>query len=261
MEYSDISYSKDAGRSRIVINRPKVMNALRTQTYQELTHALHDAADDDKVGVITISGAGGRAFSSGGDVKAQRARTESAGRLHFRRLLDLASALRNNGKPIIAIVDGYAIGAGNELQVMCDLTIASDRSIFGQVGPRVGSVPVWGATQMLPRLVGERKAREIIYLCRRYTANEALEMGLINRVVPAEELESEATAWCDEILDKSPASLRIAKTSLNFESDMMYSSYIHGGQLLAAQYGKMETDEGINAFLEKREPNFRKFRT
>lgn len=259
-ELEDIRYAKSDGRADIVIDRPEVLNALRTQTYEELTAAFTDAADDDTIGVITISGAGGRAFSSGGDVRAQRTRTESAGRRHFRRLLDLASAMRNNGKPVIAVVDGYAIGAGNELQIMCDLTIASDRSIFGQVGPRVGSVPVWGATQLLPRLVGERKAREMIYLCRRYSAAEALEMGLINHVVPADDLEAEVTAWCEQILDNSPASLRIAKTSLNYESDQLYSSYIHGGQLLAGNYGKAETDEGITAFLEKRSPEFRQYR-
>lgn len=259
-KFEDIRYDVTGGRADIVIDRPEVLNALRTQTYEELTAAFTDAADDDTVGVITITGAGDRAFSSGGDVRAQRTRTESLGRRHFRRLLDLAGAMRNNGKPVIAVVDGYAIGAGNELQVMCDLTIASDRSTFGQVGPRVGSVPVWGATQLLPRLVGERKAREIIFLCRRYSAAEALEMGLINRVVPAADLADEVTAWCEEILDKSPASLRIAKTSLNYESDQLYSSFVHGGQLLTGNYGKAETDEGITAFLEKRSPDFRQYR-
>lgn len=259
-QFDDILFDKAGGRAAITINRPDVLNALRTQTYEELTAAMNDAADDETIGVVTVTGAGGRAFSSGGDVKAQQVRTEADGRRHFRRLLDLAGAMRNNGKPIIAVVDGYAIGAGNELQVMCDLTIASDRSVFGQVGPRVGSVPVWGATQLLPRLVGERKAREIIFLCRRYSAHEALEMGLVNRVVPADVLEAEADAWCQEILDNSPASLRIAKTSLNFESDLLYSSFVHGGQMLAANYGKEETSEGITAFLEKRSPDFRKYR-
>jgi dihydroxynaphthoic acid synthetase len=259
-DYEDILYTKVGGRADIVLNRPEVLNALRTQTYEELTSAFNDAADDAAVGVITLSGAGGRAFSSGGDVRAQRGRTEDLGRLHFRRLLTLASAMRNNGKPTIAVVDGYAIGAGNELQVMCDLAIASSRSVFGQVGPRVGSVPVWGATQLLPRLVGERKAREMIFLCRRYSADEAQTMGLINRVVDHEELAAEVDAWCEEILDLSPSSLRIAKTSLNSESDLLWSSFVHGGQLLCATYGKEETLEGVTAFLERRAPDFRKYR-
>jgi naphthoate synthase/2-ketocyclohexanecarboxyl-CoA hydrolase len=176
-------------------------------------------------------------------------------------MLDLGAAIRNNGKPVIAAVNGYAIGGGHELHLMCDLTVASDRAIFGQVGPRVGSVPIWGATQYLPRLVGEKRAREILFLCRRYTAREAYEMGLVNTVVPHAELSAEVDRWCQEILDKSPQSLRIAKTALNFESDLLYAAFAHGMEMLALTYGNQENMEGVRAFLEKRPPDFRRFRT
>jgi naphthoate synthase/2-ketocyclohexanecarboxyl-CoA hydrolase len=176
-------------------------------------------------------------------------------------MLALGAAMRNNGKPIIAAVNGYAIGGGHELHLMCDLTIASDRAIFGQVGPRVGSVPVWGATQLLPGLVGDKRAREILFLCRRYTAQEACEMGLVNRVVPHDELSAEVDRWCQEILDKSPQSLRIAKTALNFQSDLLYAAYTHGVEMLALTYGNRENLEGVRAFLDKRPPNYRRYRS
>lgn len=261
IDLQDILYLKDAGIARITINRPDVLNALRTQTYVELTATFGDAADDDGIGVVVLTGAGDRAFSSGGDVRAQASRTPSSGRRHLRRMLDLGAAIRNNGKPVIAAVNGYAIGGGHELHLMCDLTVASDRAIFGQVGPRVGSVPIWGATQYLPRLVGEKRAREILFLCRRYTAREAYEMGLVNTVVPHAELSAEVDRWCQEILDKSPQSLRIAKTALNFESDLLYAAFAHGMEMLALTYGNQENMEGVRAFLEKRPPDFRRFRT
>ena len=259
--FEDILYVKADGVARITINRPDVLNALRTQTYVELTDAFVDAADDDEIGVVVLSGAGERAFSSGGDVRGQASRTPNSGRRHLRRMLDLGSAIRNNGKPVIAAVDGYAIGGGHELHLMCDITLASERSVFGQVGPRVGSVPIWGATQLLPRLVGDKRAREIIFLCRRYSAKEAYELGLVNKVVPHEELAAEVDQWCQEILDKSPQSLRIAKTALNFESDLLYAAYTHGLEMLALTYGNAENMEGVRAFLEKRPPNFRRFRS
>lgn len=260
MQFEDLRYSKAGGIARIVLDRPEVLNALRGQTYAELTAAVTDAAEDDEVGVVVLSGVGGRAFSSGGDVRGQSSRTRNSGRTHLRRLLNLSAAMRNCGKPTIAAVDGYAIGAGHELHLMCDLTIASSRSTFGQVGPRVGSVPVWGGTQLLPRIVGEKRAREIIFLCRRYSAEQALAMGLINCVVPPEELEAEVERWCNEILDKSPESIRIAKISMNFESDLMYPAYTHAAEMLALTYGTEENLEGIHAFLEKRPPNYRAFR-
>lgn len=256
----DVLYTANGGVATITINRPEVLNALRGQTYQDLIDAFRRAADDGEVGVIVLTGAGDRAFSSGGDVRGQASRTVAAGRKHLHRMMELFSLLRNSGKPTIAAVNGYSIGGGHELHLMCDLTIASDKAIFGQVGPRVGSVPIWGATQLLPRIVGEKKAREIMFLCRRYSADEALAMGLVNKVVPHEALMAEVDQWCQEILDKSPQSLRIAKTSLNFESDLLYSSYLHGIEMLALTYGNEENMEGVTAFLEKRPPNYRKFR-
>jgi naphthoate synthase/2-ketocyclohexanecarboxyl-CoA hydrolase len=260
LELSDVLASKEGQRATIVINRPEVLNALRGQTYIDLIAAMRWIVDDDEIGVIVLTGAGDRAFSSGGDVKGQRTRTVSSGRKHLLRMMELFSLLRCSGRPTIAAVNGYAIGGGHELHLMCDLTIASDTARFGQVGPKVGSVPIWGATQLLPRLVGEKRARELMFLCRQYTAQEAYEMGLVNKVVPPDELMKEVDIWCNEILDKSPQSLRIAKTSLNFESDLLYSSYLHGIEMLALTYGNQENLEGVNAFLEKRPPDYRKFR-
>lgn len=260
LELTDVSYEKGGGIATVTINRPEVLNALRGQTYVDLITALRDSTDDDEIGVVILTGAGDRAFSSGGDVKGQKTRTVAAGRKHLHRMMELHALLRNSGKPSIAAVNGYAIGGGHELHLMCDLTIASDQARFGQVGPRVGSVPIWGATQLLPRMVGEKRAREIIYLCRQYSAAEAYEMGLVNKVVPHAELMATAREWAGEILDKSPQSLRIAKTSLNFESDLLYSSYVHGIEMLALTYGNSENLEGVNAFLEKRPPDYRKFR-
>lgn len=259
--YEDILYQKADGTAKITINRPEVLNALRGQTYQELTSAFTDSADDTSVGVIVLTGTGDKAFSSGGDVRAQAQRTPDSGRTHLRTILQLGSMMRNCGKPIIAAVNGYAIGAGHELHLMCDLTVASDKAIFGQVGPRVGSVPIWGATQLLPRIVGEKRAREIVYLCKQYSAAEAETMGMVNKVVPHEDLYSAVESWCQELLDKSPRSLRIAKTVMNHGSDLDYHSYIEGIELLAQTYGDEENLEGVQAFLDKRPPNYRRFRS
>lgn len=260
IEFEDVLYKKEAQLATITINRPEVLNALRGQTYVDLIAAFRLATDDNEIGVIILTGAGDRAFSSGGDVRGQKSRTVAAGRKHLHRMMELQALMRNSGKPVIAAVNGYSIGGGHELHLMCDITIASEKARFGQVGPKVGSIPIWGATQLLPRIVGEKKAREIIYLCRQYSPQEALDMGLINAIVPHEELMDTARAWADEILDKSPQSLRIAKTSLNFESDQLYASYIHGIEMLALTYGNQENLEGVSAFLEKRPPDYRKFR-
>jgi naphthoate synthase len=259
-DLTDVTYASEDGIAIITINRPKTLNSLRGQTYRDLITAFQAASDDDEIGVIVLTGAGDRSFSSGGDVKGQSSRTVAAGRKHLQQMMELFAVMRNSGKPTIAAVNGYAIGGGHELHLMCDLTIASDKAIFGQVGPRVGSVPIWGGTQMLPRIVGEKKAREIIFLCRQYGAEEALDMGLINTIVEHDKLMDEVKAWCGEILDKSPQSLRIAKTSMNYESDNLYSSYQHGIEMLALTYGNEENMEGVTAFLEKRPPDYRKFR-
>ena len=261
MEYQDILYAAAGGIATITINRPEVRNAVRPNTYEELTHAVSRAANDPEIGVIVMTGAGDKAFCSGGDVRDQQTRVPEVGRTHMRRLFALSSAMRMADKPIIAKVRGFCVGGGNEINLFCDLTIASEDAKFGQVGPRVGSIPIWGACQLLARYVGERKAREMLYTCRLYTAAEAVAMGLINQVVKAEELDATVDAVCQEILDKSPQSIRIAKIALNAGSDQeFYGSYFPTAELLASIYGNTENMEGITAFLEKRKPDFRKYR-
>lgn len=260
LAFEDLRYEVKDGVATITIDRAHVRNALRTKTYEELTTAVTAAADDGTVGVIVLTGAGDKAFSAGGDVNDQRGRTATVGRIHLRRLLALGAAMQECGKPIIAAVRGFCVGAGHELHVMCDLTIASSDAKFGQVGPRVGSVPMWGATEMLPRIVGEKKAREMIYLTKLYSAEEAERMGLINQVVEPEDLDEAVDAMCQRLLDASPQSLRIAKTSLNFAIDSMRPAFTAGAEMLTLMYGTEEQGEGAAAFLEKRPPNYRRFR-
>ncbi|GIK83145.1 MAG: 1,4-dihydroxy-2-naphthoyl-CoA synthase [Alphaproteobacteria bacterium] len=260
--FEDIAYGTDAGVATITINRPEMRNAVRPKTYEDLTEAMKMAADDPEIGVVVLTGAGDKAFCSGGDVRDQSSRKPYVGRTHMRRLFALSSVMRMMDKPIIAKVRGFCVGSGNELNLFADMTVASEDSKFGQVGPRVGSVPIWGACQLLARYVGERKAREILFTCRLYTAQEALDMGLINQVCPADKLDDEVKKLCNEILDKSPQSIRIAKIALNAGSDQeFYASYFPTSELLASIYGNEENSEGIKAFLEKRPPNFRRFRT
>jgi dihydroxynaphthoic acid synthetase len=259
-DFDDILYEKKDGVGWLTINRPDVLNAMRRQTYEELLVAFKDVADDDSIGVSVLTGAGDRAFCSGGDVNGQLERTTAIGRKHQSLVIDLAAAMRNSGKPIIAAVNGYAIGGGHELHLLCDVTISSDRAVYGQSGPRVGSVPVWGATQLLPHIVGEKRAREIVFWCRKYTADEAYAMGLVNKVVPHSELYTEVGKWCSELLDKSPQSIRLARTALNFSSDLLYPAYTHGMEMLSLINGNEENLEGVRAFLGKRSPNYRRYR-
>ena len=260
MAYEDILYEKKDGVARITINRVKTFNSFRAQTLAEMSEALKDASTDKTVGVIVLSGAGGKAFCSGGDIAEMRDLNMETGRAFLYRFLGIFLQIRSAPKPVIAAVNGYCLGGGNELNMVCDLTIASEKSVFGQVGPTVGSIPVLAATQHLPRNVGDKKAKEIIFLCHRYTAEEAREMGWINKVVPDDKFEEEVQAWCDRILEMSPQSLRVAKLSLNFEGDQLYPSFTHGIEMLAATYGSEELTEGMTAFLEKRKPDFNQFR-
>lgn len=261
MTYEDILYDSNDGIATITINRPAVRNAVRPKTYEELTHAMTAAANDATVGVVVLTGSGDKAFCSGGDVREMGERTPHSGRAHMRRLYALSTVMRMMDKPIIAKVRGYCVGGGNEINLFCDMTIASEDAKFGQTGPRVGSIPIWGACQLLARYVGERKAREMLYTCRQYSAREALEMGLINQVCPAEDLDRVVADLCKDILDKSPQSIRIAKLALNAGSDQeFHSAFFPAAELLASIYGNEENREGINAFLQKRAPNFRKFR-
>lgn len=260
MQYEDILYEKKEGIARITINRPKVLNSFRSKTLDELATALEDASNDATVGVVVLTGAGEKAFCAGGDISEMGELNPRAGRIFLKKCIRVSTAIRNCSKPVIAMVRGYCLGGGHEIHLMCDITLAAKSAQFGQTGPTVGSVPIWGGTQMLPRIVGEKKAREIIFLCKRYSADEAEAMGLINKSVPDDKLEEETLAWCKRILEMSPQALDIAKVSLNFETDLMYASFMHGTQMLSLAYGLDEIKEGMTAFLEKRKPDFNKFR-
>lgn len=260
MELQDVKYEQRDGVAWITINRPKVLNALRWRTLDDLLAAFKEAEQDRTVGVAVLTGAGDRSFCAGGDLNDLSSLDAYEGRLHFGRFMQISATMRNMGKPVIACVNGYCIGGGNELHVFSDLSIASEKARFGQVGAKIGALPVWGATQLLPRLVGERKAREILFLCKQYSAQEALEMGLVNRVVPHVELYKATDEWCQNLLDMSPQSLRLLKTSLNFESDLLYPSYVHAQQYIGLIHGTDEAKEGPKAFLEKRKADYRKFR-
>ena len=265
MPFQDILYERRDGVATITINRPQVLNAFRAETVEEMLAAMRDAEDDRGIGVIVLAGAGDRAFCAGGDNSARNEGSAEGSGYGGRGLVglpieELHNAIRDSRKPVIAKVQGYAIGGGNVLATVCDLTIASEKAVFGQVGPRVGSVdPGWG-TAYLARLVGEKRAREIWFLCRRYTAAEAFQMGLVNKVVPAEELDAEVEAWCREILALSPTAIAIAKRSFNADSENIKGIGALGFEALALYYDTEEAKEGTQAFLEKRRPDFRKRR-
>jgi 2-ketocyclohexanecarboxyl-CoA hydrolase len=257
MTYEDILYDKADGVATITINSPRLLNAFRARTVEEMILAFRDAGDDDKVGVIVLTGAGERAFSSGGDNSSKDGGYGGRGPTGM-PIGELHDAIRDARKPVIAKVRGYAIGGGNVLATLCDLTIAAEEAVFGQVGPRVGSVdPGWG-TAYLARCVGEKRAREIWFLCRRYTAAEAFQMGLVNKVVPAAQLDAEVAAWCREILALSPTALAIAKRSFNADSETIRAIGAGGFEALALYYQTDEAKEGVDAFMEKRQPNFRR---
>lgn len=255
-KFKNIIFQKKRRVAYVTINRPEVRNALNSDTREELSVAIEDAWLDDKIGVIVLTGAGGKAFCAGGDlswiVDPKKKVDSRYMQVHYR----LASAMRNCGKPIIARVDGYCIGGGNELNMLCDLTIASDNSIFGQAGPLVGSCPIWYGLQQLQHSVGDKKTREIVYLCNRYTAQEAMDMGWINKVVPREQLDKEVDSWCKRLLEMSPQSLRIAKFQINHSSDMSHSQVTHGLELARFFMKAPEMVEGASAFLGKRKPDF-----
>lgn len=258
--YEDIVYEVTAGVARITINRPEKRNAFRERTLDELIVAFRAAETDRTVGVIVLSGAGGKAFCSGGDINWEEDSDASGAHELGRRTTTLSMIMRTCGKPVIARVHGFAVGGGNELALICDLTVAAESSTFGQAGPKMGSVPIWWGTQMLPRLVGEKRAREIVFLCQQYTAAQALDMGWINRVVPDDELDAAVDEWCERLLELSPQALRVAKLSLNYESDQLWGSVFQGYQMISFIHGTEEFHEGTQAFLEKRKPRFDKYR-
>jgi 2-ketocyclohexanecarboxyl-CoA hydrolase len=258
MTYTDILYAESDGVARITINREKVMNAFRAETCEEMIHALQRAGWNKDIGVIVLTGAGDRAFSTGGDQSAHKGGGYGGRGAIGLPIEEVQSLIRDVPKPVVARVNGYAIGGGNVLVTVCDLAIASDKSVFGQVGPRVGSVdPGWG-TAYLARIVGEKKAREIWYLCRRYTAEQALAMGLVNAVVPHDKLDDEVEAWCKEICAKSPTAIALAKRSFNMDSENIRAIGSFGFEALGLYYQTDEAKEGVAAFKEKRAPEFRK---
>lgn len=254
--FEDILYSEKDGVATITINRPEKYNAFRGKTCDELIQALHLAGWNSKIGVIVLTGVGEKAFCSGGDQSAQEGGYDGRGMIGL-PLEELHSLIREVPKPVIARVNGYAIGGGNVLVTCCDLAIASENAIFGQVGPRVGSVDPGFGTAYLSRVIGEKRAREIWYLCRKYSAKQALEWGLVNAVVPAEELDEEVNKWCQEIIALSPTAISIAKRSFNADSDSIKGIGSLGMQALKLFYESNESKEGVKAFLEKRKPNFR----
>jgi 2-ketocyclohexanecarboxyl-CoA hydrolase len=263
MGYTDILYEAIEGIATITINRPKVLNAFRVETVAEMIEAFQAAWADRTVGVVILTGAGERAFCAGGDQSVRSAGGYQGAAARSDIGLDveeLHAVIRDIPKPTIAAVNGWAIGGGNVLQVVCDLSIAAEHARFGQVGPRVGSVDPGYGTAYLARVVGEKKAREIWYLCRQYTAAEALAMGLVNAVVPADRLLEETRSWAREMLALSPTALKIAKASFNADTDHIRGIGGLGMSALALYYGTEEALEGKNAFLERRKPDFGRFR-
>jgi naphthoate synthase len=260
--FEDILYHKAAeGIARITINRPEVRNAFRPQTVTEMSRAFDDARDDESIGVVILTGQGKEAFCSGGD---QRVRGKGgyvgADQIPRLNVLDLQRQIRTLPKPVVAMVAGYAIGGGHVLHMICDLTIAADNARFGQTGPRVGSFDGGYGASYMARIVGQKKAREIWFLCRQYDAKAALEMGLVNAVVPYEQLEAETVQWCREMLANSPMALRCLKAALNADCDGQAGLQELAGNATLLFYLSEEGQEGRNAYVEKRKPDFRKFR-
>ena len=263
--FNDITYQVGEGMAKITINRPEVRNAFRPQTLCELSDAFNLARDDDQIGIIIFTGAGSEAFCSGGDINVRgddgylgddALSKKGIGRLN---VLDLQVQIRRTPKPVVAMVAGWAIGGGHVLHVVCDLTIAADNAKFGQTGPMVGSFDGGYGAGLLAAHVGQKKAREIWFLCRQYDAQEALEMGLVNTVVPVKELEAETVSWAREMLRHSPMALRLLKASLNAADDGLAGVQQLAGDATMLFYLTEEGQEGRNAFKEKREPNFSKF--
>ncbi|MDQ3236357.1 MAG: 1,4-dihydroxy-2-naphthoyl-CoA synthase [Actinomycetota bacterium] len=270
LEFTDIRYEKAEGIAKITINRPEVRNAFRPLTVREMRRAFEDARDDLEVGVIILTGEGPDAFCSGGDQKVRGdagyladpddpQRTpggDSVGRFD---VTDLHVQMRRCPKPIIAAVAGYAVGGGHVLHVVCDLTIAADNAKFGQVGPKVGSFDGGFGASVLTQLIGPKRAKEMWFLCRMYSAEEALEMGLVNKVVPLADLEEETVSWCREMMERSPFALRMLKASFHAHEDGFagIQQLAHDANLLF--YGSEEAQEGRDAYKEKRPPDFSKF--
>ncbi len=259
--YEDIEYHKLNGIARITINRPEVRNAFRPVTVIEMSKALEDAREDSGIGVIILTGKGDKAFCSGGD---QKIRGDSGYKdekgVNRLNVLDFQRQIRTCPKPVIAMVAGYAIGGGHVLHLLCDLTIAAENAVFGQTGPKVGSFDGGYGASYMARIVGQKKAREIWFLCRQYSAEDALNMGLVNAVVPIEKLEDETIKWCMEILENSPTAIRLLKSALNADCDGQAGLQELAGNATMLYYMSDEAKEGRDAFVQKRRPNFKKFK-
>ncbi|HEV3290902.1 MAG TPA: 1,4-dihydroxy-2-naphthoyl-CoA synthase [Streptosporangiaceae bacterium] len=259
-DYTDVVYETAGGMAKVTINRPEVRNAFRPTTLFELSHAFNVARDDPRIGVIILTGAGTEAFCSGGDQKIRGddgyVDDHGVGRLN---VLDLQVQIRRTPKPVIAMVAGYAIGGGHVLHVCCDLTIAADNAVFGQTGPKVGSFDGGYGSWLLASTVGLKKAREIWYLCRQYSAQQALDMGLVNAVVPVGKLEEETVTWARELLAKSPLALRMLKGALNAVTDGAAGMQQFAGDATLLYYLSEEAQEGRDAFKQKRAPDFARF--
>lgn len=259
-EYTDILFHKMGGIAKITINRPRIHNAFRPLTVQEMGSALENARNDQEIGVIILTGAGEKAFCSGGDqsIRGEAGYNDGEG-IHRLNVLDFQRQIRTCPKPVVAMVAGYAIGGGHVLHVVCDLTIAADNAVFGQTGPKVGSFDGGLGASYLARIVGQKKAREIWYLCKQYNAKEALEMGLVNTVVPLEDLEKKTIEWCEKMLEHSPLALRCLKSGLNADCDGEMGLQELAGNATLLYYMSEEAQEGHSAFLEKRKPDFSRF--
>jgi dihydroxynaphthoic acid synthetase len=259
-EYKDILFEVKDNVAWVTINRPRFQNAFREQTLDEMIHALSSTRHDPTIVCAVVTGAGDAAFSAGGDFTAMMKLNRANAHMWNDRMLGLAMTIRGLPIPVVAMVNGWCMGGGHELALWCDLVIASETAVFGQTGAKVGACPTVGATQYLPRILGERLAREMIFLARTFTADEAVEVGLINKSVPKADLLKETLAWCEKMKGHSGQTLRATKKSLNSESDELYASWQQGMELLANIWGTEESLEGMNAFLEKRKPNFMAFR-
>jgi dihydroxynaphthoic acid synthetase len=255
--FGDIRYEQAQGIATITIDRAEVHNAFREQTMRELITAFDRADAAPDVGVVVLTGAGDAAFSTGGDVQMETAFDRAEGKRIARLLLRLAEAVRGTGKPVIAKVRGWCVGGGNELMLLCDFALAAESARLSHTDSQLGNSPVWFGTQLLPQLVGTRRAKEIIMMGRRYSAAEAAQMGWINAAVPDAELDATVGEWCARLLASSPQALSLSKASLNFEGDQALPSVRHGLEALSYLYGTPEFREGTEAFLEHRPPRFR----
>lgn len=261
LDFKDVLYHQFEGVAKITINRPEVRNAFRPETIEELMKAFHHAHHDPDVGVIILTGAGDKAFCSGGDQKVrgnEGGYRDQQGVQHL-NVLELQRQIRTLPKPVVAMVAGYAIGGGHVLHLICDLTVAADNARFGQTGPKVGSFDAGLGASILARTVGLKRAKEIWFLCRQYSAREALDMGLVNTVVPLADLERETLSWCREMLQHSPTALRMLKAAFNADTDGLAGIQELAGNATALFYMSEEAKEGRDAFLEKRQPDFSRF--